>query len=132
MLLSDPKMALLIPTQLAFAVVATFLNAYITPAVLGNVIGNAKIGYFLGIIAAVATVVSVAAGWFIRKTDLRWPMMLMGAVAFASVVVPFIIEPDPGSFERNGVYKAVLLYAAQGVGRGIYESTGGTADPSPT
>jgi hypothetical protein len=116
----NPKMGLLIPTQLAFAVVAAFLGAWITPQVLGKAIGNDVIGYFLGIIAAVAALTSFAAGHFIKHTNEQWPMMVLGAAAFACVVIPFALEADPAHYD---VWKVVLVYAAQGAGRGIYEST---------
>jgi hypothetical protein len=51
LLISDARMGLLIPTQVAFAVVAAFLGSWITPQVLGKAIGNEMIGYYLVLIS---------------------------------------------------------------------------------
>jgi hypothetical protein len=57
----NKKMALVLPTQFAFSVVASFLGSWITPNVLTKVVGNEKIGLFLGEWAR--SVASVLSEW---------------------------------------------------------------------
>jgi len=124
LMVSDIRMPLMIPTQLAFAFVASFLGAYVTPDITGKALGadaNAYIAFFLGQIALVAALVSYAGGKFISATGLQWPMMAMGAGAFSCVVAPFLISTEVSTYTE--VWKVILIYTAMGVGRGIFEST---------
>jgi hypothetical protein len=57
----NKKMALMLPTQFSFSVVASFLGSWITPNVLTKVVGNEKIGLFLGEWAR--SVASVLSEW---------------------------------------------------------------------
>jgi hypothetical protein len=121
LLMNDLRMVLMVPTQLAFAFVSTFLTAYINSEITAQMIGHANLGLLLGEIAFIAGLTSFISERFITATGLLWPMMCLGAFAFACVVLPFAIEPNPESYEA--VWKVVLVYMAQGVGRGVYEST---------
>jgi hypothetical protein len=121
LLLTDSKMSLMVPTQLAFATIATFLGSFVTPFITNKAIGNSYVALFLGVIAGVAAITSFFAGRFIKSTGLKWPMMTLGAVAFACVSLPFLFNTNVDSYAQTG--KVLLVYIAQGVGRGIYEST---------
>ncbi|MDA9686868.1 hypothetical protein N9U05_00075 [bacterium] len=116
LLSTDPKMALMLPYQFAFSLNAAFLNGFISPQVTATVLSNAAIGYFTGIVALVAAIVSYGAGKFIKRTGLKWPLMLQGALAFFALAVPFLIQTDASAY--TSIWKIVLLYIAQGVGRG--------------
>jgi hypothetical protein len=49
------------------------------------------IGYFAGIVAGVACLVSAAGGAFIKLTGLKWPNMLIGAASFACMAGIFLV-----------------------------------------
>jgi hypothetical protein len=122
LLLRSTKMQLMMPTQFAFAFMAAFENAYVSPSITASVIGNASIGYFAGIVAGTAALIAFFAGVYIEHTGIKWPMMLLGGVAFIVELVPFLFADGKAAY-FSPAWKLVLVYGAQGVGRGICEST---------
>merc|ERR1712232_145318 len=46
LLSDDPKMALMLPTEFTFGLMAAFLNSYIGPKITKPIIGGAYISYF--------------------------------------------------------------------------------------
>ena len=116
---------LLLPFEFTFGFAAAFLNGYINPNVTKNVLSSADIGWFSGIVAGIACMVSAFGGGFIKKTGLKWPLMITGSLCFVAMALPFLFsDPRGWSDDKSSAYwKLALIYAAQGVGRGIFEST---------
>lgn len=128
LLCSTPKMALMLPFEFAFGLSAAFLNGYISTNVTKNVFSEKQylIGYFAGIVAFVAMVVSFVGGKFIERTKLKSPLMILGCLAFAAMAGSFLLFKDPRGWSPTATSSYIflgLLYAAQGVGRGVFEST---------
>jgi hypothetical protein len=119
---SDPKMAMLLPTQIGFGFASAFLNSYVSPKVVKPIIGKAAIGFFAGIVAGVACIVSAAGGAFVKKTGLKWPNMLLGGVSFVCMSGLFLVL-DTKKWDKSQIGLLALVYIFQGVGRGIFEST---------
>merc|ERR1712072_867860 len=125
LLFSDPKMLLLLPFEFTFGFSASLLNGFVSPKVTKNVLGSADIGWVSGIIAGIACIVSALGGGFIKKTGAKWPLMLAGSLCFIGMALPFVFE-DALKWKEDEVsayWKLSLVYIAQGVGRGIFEST---------
>jgi MFS family permease len=120
LLRADLKMILMLPYQIAFSFNGAFLNGFISPQVTAMVLSNATIGYFSSLIALTAALVSFGAGCFIQRTGIKWPLMLLGAVAFFALAFPFLIQGDASDYTS---WKVMLLYIALGVGRGTWESS---------
>lgn len=130
LLCSNPKMALMLPFEFAFGLSAAFLNGYVSSQVTKNVFkwdkSGSLIGYFSGIVAVVACVVSIAGGRFIAAFKLKSPLMLIGCLGFLGMAVPFIFFDNPGGWssdDASSYVKLAALYSSQGVGRGVFEST---------
>lgn len=90
--------------------------------------GNAAIGYFGGLVAIVAALVSLLGGQLGKcNGGKKWPLMLIGGLAFALMGSCFLFYPDPVAEwkgkGRNMYFALAVVYAAQGVGRGVFEST---------
>jgi hypothetical protein len=119
---SDPKMLFLLPTEIAFGFASAFLNSYISPKVIKPIVGKATIGYFAGIVAGVACIVSAGGGAVVKKTGLKWPNMLVGGFCFVCMSGIFLVTKSD-EWNKSQVPILALIYALQGVGRGIFEST---------
>jgi hypothetical protein len=68
LLMRDPKMALMLPTQFAFATMATFFSAFVSPKIVNIVLSNAAVGLFSSVYGAVAAVIAHGGGAFIERT----------------------------------------------------------------
>ena len=75
-------MALLLPTQLAFGFASALINSYVSPKITAVLVGNAAIGYYGGLVAIVAGVVSLLGGQLAKcMGGKKWPLMLSGSLA---------------------------------------------------
>merc|ERR1711990_917883 len=116
LLVSDPKMILMVPFEVSFGFCGAFLNGHISPKVAG---GGFKIGYLAALVSATAALTSFFGGEFIKRAGLKWPVMLVGSACFSMLGFLFISSSDES---LSGTGTLVLLYMLQGIGRGVFES----------
>merc|ERR1711968_201022 len=120
LLTKDPKMLLMLPTQMAFGFMAAFLNTYVAGAVKDKY-DSGVVLYMSALIAGTATVFSSGSTFFQTHTGLKWPMMLLGATCFALEALAFLLVDNTDIV--GALWSVALVYIAHGIGRGAFEST---------
>lgn len=129
---------LLAPTEMLFGFSAAMMNSYVNGSLVGcddGCIGKDKIAWLGSVTVVCATASSSAAGWYtshergglFRGKD---PMMVGGNAAFLALGLFMVLVPasaflvaDDGSGTARAWAMLLPLYALQGLGRGIFEST---------
>jgi len=120
LLFSESKMALMIPTQMAFGLMAALLNSYVSGVLVPQACGVASVGYFDTVLVSVAIVVSITSSIAIKLTGRKVVVMCVGALGFLLEGVILLTANDE---QLSSTAWLVVIYAAQGVGRGVWEST---------
>ena len=117
----DRKMPYMVGLNAVFGFAYPFVNSYVNGEVVHRVLTNDTnfkyVGLFSAITSAVAAVCSLAFGnvpSFIGKG----PILIMGALSFATVALVFVVRPNL-EYWRWELLAAV--YALQGVGRATFE-----------
>eukprot|EP00301_Raphidiophrys_heterophryoidea_P001390 c10673_g1_i1.p1 GENE.c10673_g1_i1~~c10673_g1_i1.p1 ORF type:complete len:464 (+),score=103.20 c10673_g1_i1:69-1394(+) len=119
LLLSDPKMVLLLPAQMAFGFMAGFINATANDHVIKTYLGSNNIGYVVAITPITATLLTIPIGYLTKRVSKVY-LLVLGGVLFATESLLFLCFPYKtlGTWVWCGV-----IYAIHGAGRCIFEST---------
>jgi len=127
---SDPKIWLLSGSNFTFGFCAAYLNGYINSNYTQHAMGTEFLGFLGAIVALVATISSKVYGFVAEKMGTKVPIVIVGSACFLSIaLMSFITVPNcvddgekvigPGCWG----YGIMVFYVAQGLGRGMYEST---------
>lgn len=125
LLATDFRMVLLLPFEFSFGLLGALLNGYISPHILAqkqnpsSPLPATYIGYFAGIVAGVACVVSKAGGEFINRTGKKWPVMMLGSLCFGALAGSLLLYSNEDLSNLSAFF---AMYALMGVGRGVFES----------
>ena len=120
MLVSEPRLSLLVPFQFAFGFVSSFMNFHVFGTVVADSehLGGTYIGLLSAIIALTGALTAVPAGMLAKEVG-KAPLMTVGGLCFALVGAAFL----PGSLgDRLGTWKLIVPFLIMfGVGRGKWE-----------
>lgn len=132
--ISDSKMPLMMGMNFSFAVAAAYMNAYVTGIPANYFLGKGYGGYLAAITAAVAAVLSFPisnmkmvyhslTGGNLEQKDqasIKKSAMVIGPISFGLVsLLPLVV-----GYQHLGSWSGlVALFALQGIGRGVWEST---------
>ncbi|CAK0799561.1 unnamed protein product [Prorocentrum cordatum] len=113
----DPKLWLLMSTNVTFGFAAAWLGGYVGENILSQALSSGFIGFAGALLSALAAVLSRVLGWVSQRTG-KGPVLLMGAVCFALLGVLSKVG-DPAKWH----WGVLVFYMCMGVGRAVYEST---------
>jgi hypothetical protein len=125
-----PVMPYMLGLNAVFGLVSAFLNAYVN----GQVIPAHTVGLFSAWASGVAALWSLVFGRLTAVTDHAgsrasvwnnrkgW-VLSAGALCFAGVVVPFVVQPTVSVWTDKSRFVFVLIYTLQGTGRATFEGT---------
>lgn len=120
---ADPKIWLLMFTNLTFGFSVAWLNGYVNGNYLAKAVSSTSFIGFLGaLIALIAAISSRIFGW-ISRTWGKMPIVLIGAICFFLVGALSKITAPNGEGPGGWGWGIVVFYLLQGFGRGVYEST---------
>ena len=122
LLRSDPKMKYMIGLNAVFGFSGAFLNSYVNGQVVRVALDDPDSKYVGGLsslVAAVAAVMSLILAPVAQRYG-KGPVLVGGALCFAGVAMPFIIQPNITRWGWGGL---ILIYTLQGMGRATFEST---------
>lgn len=118
----DSKMKYMIGLNAVFGFTAAFLNSYVNGEVVRVVLHDDEskyVGLLTAWLSGVAAFMSLVFGRAAQKTG-KGPVLIVGALCFLGVVVPFLLVPD---IERWTWFPLVLVYTMHGTGRATFEGT---------
>jgi len=121
LLRNSKKMALLAAINIEFGFIAAWLNTYVTTVIkMSPQLGADKVGYFVAIIPAVATAMSIPISSLSSRLGTKVPVMLMGSACFLLFVLPFNFSPNP--VDDLGSWAVLVpFFMVYGVGRAVWE-----------
>jgi MFS family permease len=122
LLVNDPKMKYMIGLNAAFGFAGAFLNSFVSGEVVPVALKDTKssyVGLLVAIHGGVAAVCSLAFGK-LSQTVGKGPILVLGALSFAGVAIPFLIQPD---LEEWTWGLLIMVYAFMGCGRATFEGT---------
>jgi len=122
LLIRDPKMKYMVGLNAVFGFTAAFLGSYVNGEVLPlalNDENDTMIGVLTSWTAFTAALMSLIFGRLARNTG-KSPILILGAICFLMVVLPFLVEPDAHSYSW---WSLLFVYTMQGVGRATFEGT---------
>lgn len=112
----DRRMKYMIGFNAAFAFAGAFLNSFIA----GQVVPVVTSDSYVGLLSAWHTLVGAGISLIVRNTEYKGSVLLMGSLSFLAVAMPFLWQPILSSWTWSYL---LWSYTAQGIGRGIFEST---------
>ncbi|EEC47675.1 predicted protein [Phaeodactylum tricornutum CCAP 1055/1] len=122
LLLRDAKMKYMIGLNAAFGFSGAFLNSFVSGEVVPMALQDSNSSY-VGVLVAlhggVAALASVGFSRMAQHTG-KGPILILGAVAFALVALPFLCRP---ALESWNWQLLVAVYSLQGIGRATFEGT---------
>lgn len=119
---ADPKLSLLMLTNLTYGFSVAWLNGYVNPNYLVVASSDTKLIGFLGAFTAlVAAGSSEISGWVSARHG-KMLVMLVGSFSFFGVGALSLLVERTGGPSSWG-YGILAFYVLQGLGRGVYEST---------
>jgi hypothetical protein len=122
LLVNDSKMKYMIGLNAVFGFAGAFLNSFVSGEVVPVALKDSKssyVGLLVAIHGGVAALCSLAFGQ-LSQTVGKGPILLLGALSFAGVAIPFLIQPD---LEKWTWGLLIMVYAFQGMGRATFEGT---------
>lgn len=123
LLVTDSKMKYMIGFNAAFGLTGAFLNSFLSgevvPRALNDVTGS-YVGMLVAIHGIVAAGCSLGFGQLSQTRVGKGPIIVIGALSFASVAIPFFFRPI---LEEWTWSLLILVYSLQGVGRATFEGT---------
>lgn len=125
LLVNDPKMKYMIGLNATFGFVSAFLNSYVNGQVLPIALNDPDsiyVGVLTSTVPLVAAVMSLVFGKVGggAERDSSGVILIAGALCFAGVVLPFVVQPDAA---RYGWASLIAVFALQGTGRATFEGT---------
>lgn len=129
LLAEDSKMKYLVGLNAVFGFASAFVNTYLNGAVVAVVLQDPESKY-LGILSsytsAVAAVMSLVFARITPHTG-RGVVLIVGALAFGGVVLPFLVQPNIQTFGDSSTLVAWMImltvYGLMGIGRATFEGT---------
>jgi len=122
LLINDSKMKYMIGLNAAFGFAGAFLDSFVNGQVVPTALNDARAS-FVGILVAfhgiAAAISSLVFGRVSQRVG-KGPILYFGAVCFAWVAIPFLIQPN---LKRWTFGKLVGVYCIQGIGRATFEGT---------
>ena len=119
LLTRNPKMRYMVGLNAVFGFACPFVNAYVNGEVIHRVLSHDThqqyVGLFSALSAAVAAICSLIFGRWAKQ---KGAVLIVGALSFILVVVPFIVQPD---FTQWTWAMLTFVYCSQGVGRATFE-----------
>lgn len=122
LLVSDSKMKYMIGLNAVFGFAGAFLNSFVSGEVVPVALGDTNssyVGLLVAIHGGVAAICSLGFG-HLSQTVGKGPILVLGALSFAGVAIPFLIQPD---LEKWTWGPLIMVYAFQGMGRATFEGT---------
>jgi MFS family permease len=122
LLITDPKMKYMIGLNAVFGFSAAFINSYVNGEVVRVVLQDDQSKY-IGIMTAGMSALAALMSLFftkVTKTTGKGPILLVGALCFGFVALPFLIFPG---IENWNWMALAFVYAMQGTGRSTFEGT---------
>lgn len=119
----DPKMRYMVGLNAVFGLACPFVNAYVNGEVVQRVIAEQENGHerYVGLFSALSSAVAALCCLVFGSQMLanyRGVVLILGAVSFVLVVLPFIVQPD---FTQWNWIMLALIYCFQGMGRSTFE-----------
>jgi len=116
----DPKMALMMSMNIAFSISAAYMNGMVTGPVATYYLGAGYGGYLLALTAAIAALVSLPNTLKLIPASSKPYFMCAGPACFLAIgLLPLVFGYD-GWLGGKGL---LVMYALQGVGRGVWEAS---------
>jgi MFS family permease len=122
LLVTDSKMKYMIGLNAVFGFAGAFLNSFVSGEVVPVALGDTNssyVGLLVAIHGGVAAISSLGFGQ-LSQTVGKGPILVIGALSFAGVAIPFLIQPD---LEEWTWGLLIMVYAFQGIGRATFEGT---------
>ncbi len=125
LLQNDSKMRHLVGYNAAFGFAGAFAHSYVNGEVIRIALHDDQSKY-VGALSAWSAVVASFASFFLDAVSRRFycgnkgPVMLVGALSFLGVAVPFLVLPD---LTRWGWRLLMVVYGLYGTGRAVFEGT---------
>ena len=122
LLRKDPKMKYMIGLNAVFGLTSAFLNSFVNGEVVRIATHDDKsksVGIFNAWVSCVAAAMSLVFGR-VSKNIGNGPVLILGALCFLGVVVPFLVLPDTSSWS---VTMLMMVYTFHGTGRATFEGT---------
>jgi hypothetical protein len=121
---SDPKIWLLMGSNVSFGFAAAYLNGYINANWMRKALNSDVFIALLGaVICFIATVSSKVYGWVAEYTGTKLPILVFGSICFLTMAILSFITAPNGEGPGGWGWGIVVFYILQGLGRGVYEST---------
>jgi MFS family permease len=125
LLTRDPKMKYMVGLNAVFGLACPFVNAYVNGEVVQRVLlspdgedtSQRYVGLFSALSSAVAALCCLLFGSRFLSNH-KGVVLILGALSFVLVVLPFIIQPD---FTKWNWVMLALVYCFQGMGRSTFE-----------
>lgn len=121
LLLNDPKMKHMIGFNALFGFASAFLNSYVNGQVLPVALDDPDskyVGLLASTVSVVAAMASLLFGKFGSNERNNSIILVLGALSFGGVVLPFLFQPDAS---RYGWVAIVGVYCLHGIGRATFE-----------
>lgn len=119
---NDSKMKYMFGLNAVFGLSAAYLNSYVNGEVVKIVLDDVNsedVGFLGAISVSVASIGCILFGFLDRKIG-KGLILTLGAVAFISMHIPFLVYPQVKSW---GWSLLVLIYSLHGIGRATFEGT---------
>jgi MFS family permease len=122
LLANDSKMKYFIGLNAVFGFAGAFLNSFVSGEVVPVALHDSSssyVGLLVAIHGGVAAVCSLIFGQWSQRIG-KGPILILGALSFAAVAVPFLIQPNLQEWTWGLL---IMVYAFQGMGRATFEGT---------
>ena len=132
LLIHDPKMKYMIGLNAVFGFVSAFLNSYVNSQIVPVALDDPDSKY-IGILSSWVPIIAAGASLLFgtltsssSSTNGRMAhtekgtILILGAVCFAGVALPFLFVPDPTQY---GWVSLLTVYTLHGIGRATFEGT---------
>ena len=130
LLIHDPKMKYMIGLNAVFGFVSAFLNSYVNSQIVPVALDDPDSKY-IGILSSWVPIIAAGASLLFgaltsSSTNGRMvriekgTILILGAVCFAGVALPFLFVPDPTQY---GWVSLLTVYTLHGIGRATFEGT---------
>jgi hypothetical protein len=137
LLIVDPKMKYMIGFTTTFGLAGAFLNGFVSGQVVPKALNDpngSNVGLLVAIHGIVAALGSVVFGRLSQSTlpssdtaatsrsrdQKKEGILIVGAVAFGLVALPFLVQPNLVDWTWGGL---IVVYSLEGVGRASFEGT---------
>ena len=116
-------MKYMIGLNAVFGLTSAFLNSYVNGEVVRKVTHDDKsssVGIFNAWVSCVAAAMSLVFGRVSNTLSNSGPVLILGALCFLGVVVPFLVFPATTNWNFAML---VIVYTLHGTGRATFEGT---------